>query len=413
MIEEKARSESSGKELHEEQEDLLRAGSASGRLLLINSVCGIGSTGRIVCDLADEYRLNGWQVRIAFGRGAIPKTEQETNRAVRIGTDADVRLHGLLTRFFDLHGFGSKRATQKFLAWASEYDPDVLWLHNIHGYYIHIGELFRWIKSRPQMEVRWTLHDCWTFTGHCAHFTATGCGKWKTAAAGCRGDCPEKHSYPACRLFSRSRKNFETKRALFCGIPKLTLYTPSVWLSEMVKQSFLKDYPVEVKSTVIDRTVFRPTEGFNPSVYGLEGKKIILGVAGTWTKRKGWDDFLALAKLLPDEYRIVLVGVSAKQKQALAQRGNILGIERTESKRELAAIYTAAAFFVNPTYEDTYPTVNLEAGACGTRVIAYDVGGCRETVGENGQLVPVGDVERVAKIIREDGWQEWGWILDG
>ncbi len=373
----------------------------SHRILFINSVCGIGSTGRIVCDLADEQEQNGWQVWIAYGRGLVSEAEQKRDRAVRIGTDPDVRFHGLLTRLFDLHGFGSKRATEQFLAWAEDFDPDVLWLHNIHGYYIHIGELFRWIKSRPQMEIRWTLHDCWAFTGHCAHFTCTGCEKWKVN--GCKGSCPEKHSYPACLFFSRSRKNYETKRALFRGIPNLTLYTPSVWLSETVKQSFLKDYPVEVKPTVIDRTVFRPTEGFDRSIYSLEGKKLILGVAGTWTKRKGWDDFLALAKLLADDYRIVLVGVSAKQKQVLAQYGNILGIERTESKQELAAIYTAAAFFVNPTYEDTYPTVNLEAGACGTRVIAYDVGGCRETVGENGLLVPVGDVERVAQIIREDG----------
>ncbi|MCR5092598.1 MAG: glycosyltransferase [Lachnospiraceae bacterium] len=363
------------------------------KLLLVNVVCGVRSTGRIVSGIADEYQAKGYQVRIAYGRVGIPESEKD--RAVRIGTDRDARIHGLLTRAFDLHCFGSRRATRKFLAWASSYDPDILWLHNIHGYYLHVGELFAWIRQRPQMEVRWTLHDCWAFTGHCAHFTATGCEKWRS---GCRGRCPEKHSYPVCYLFSRVEKNYAEKKALFQGLPRMTLITPSQWLADTVKQSYLAEYPVEVMHTKIDREVFKPTGGFDREAYHLQDKKIVLGVTVTWTKRKGWDDLLALAEQLPEPYRLVLVGVTAKQQEALPE--NITGIGRTNDQKELAALYSAAECLVNPTYEDTYPTVNLEAEACGTRVIAYDVGGCRETLErEDSVVIPAGDTEKLLEAI--------------
>lgn len=396
------------------------------RVLLINSVCGIGSTGRICTDLAQAFEANGHEVKIAYGRdGHVP--EQFQKYAVRIGTDLDVRLHGVLSRLFDAHGLGSKRATKRFLEWAEAYHPDLLWLHNIHGYYINYEMLFSWIKKHPETEVRWTLHDCWAFTGHCTYFCAVNCEQWKTHCL----RCTQKKRYPASLFLDRCKTNFDRKRAAFTGVSNMTLITPSEWLAALVKQSFLKDYPVEVCYNTVDTTVFKPTLSDFRERYGLTDKKIVLGVASVWDDRKGLDDFIKLAALLDDRYAIVLVGLSKKQIRKMPKRistqtvpglnadelvipdqiienengriipqsvyciykaigedplswkkGNppqMVYFERTNNSQELAEIYSAADFFINPTREDNYPTVNLEAVACGTFVISYDTGGCRET----------------------------------
>lgn len=364
------------------------------KYLIINSVCGIGSTGKICGAIAEACEQDGHEVKIAFGRdGTVPERFQRF--AVRIGSDADIKLHGILSRLLDRHGFGSRRATKRFLQWADEYDPDILWLHNIHGYYLNIELLFDWIKSRPSMQVKWTLHDCWSFTGHCSYFDYAGCDRWKT---GCH-HCPQKHAYPASLLLDNSKNNYAKKRALFTGVPNMTLITPSQWLADIVKQSFLQEYSVKVRYNTIDTNTFKPTPGDFRTKHGLEDKKIILGVANIWEPRKGLQDFLALADMLDDPYKIVLVGLSSDQLQELPE--NILGICRTGSAEELAEIYTAANVFVNPTYEDNYPTVNLEARACGTRIVSYDTGGCRETLVDTDFLIAKGDIYALKEKLLE------------
>ena len=357
------------------------------RILMINSVCGIRSTGRICTDLAEMLEKQGHEVKIAYGRESVPEKYQKY--AVRIGSDFDVKLHGLKARLFDASGFGSKRATKRFVEWVKAYDPDVIHLHNLHGYYLHLGILFEYLKTCGK-KIVWTLHDCWAFTGHCAHFTLAKCEKWKT---GCE-HCPQKDSYP--KSFSdHAKRNFEKKKSLFCGIPDLTLVTPSVWLAGLVKESFLREYSVRVIHNGIDLSVFQPTESDFRERYGLQNKKIILGVASVWDKRKGLDDFLKLSEILNDSYAIVLVGVSKEQKDKLP--GNIVGIERTNSTKELAGIYTAADVFFNPTYEDNYPTVNLEAQACGTPVITYRTGGSVESVPPE-NVISCGEYPRVLSM---------------
>lgn len=387
---------------------------------MINSVCGIRSTGRICADLASEFEVHGHEVKIAYGREYVP--EKFKKYAVRIGTEFEVRIHALLTRLFDCHGFASKVATKKFLAWAEEYNPDILWLHNIHGYYINVELLFNWIKSRSNMEVKWTLHDCWAFTGHCAYFTAARCEKWKTQCL----QCEEVRRYPVSVIRDNCKNNFLRKRKLFTGVKNMTIITPSQWLADHVKQSFLQEYPVEVHYNKIDTNIFKPTASNFRERYNLQNRKIVLGVASTWGIRKGIIDFLQLSQMLDEAYTIVLVGLAEKQltkyqKQVLkptndsgvvnevrkysgglviypnvmtlyqtitgkpfsaqpSTTANIVCIPTTNNPQELAEIYTAAHWFVNPTHEDNYPTVNLEARACGTQVITYDIGGSAETL---------------------------------
>ena len=352
----------------------------NNKLLLINAVCGTGSTGRICADIAERHESNGWLVKIGYGRCSYVAAACE-KWAIKIGGNFSVRLHGILTRLFDWHGSGicSRQATKRFLKWAEEWRPDVVWLHNLHGYYINYELLFAWIKQHPEMEVRWTLHDCWAFTGHCSHFLLTDCKRWKS---GCY-DCPEKHEYPATLGLSAAKTNWERKRRAFCGVKNMRLIAPSKWLADLTRESFLKEYPVEVVHNKIDLTVFKPTLSDFRERMRLKGKAIILGVASGWDRRKGLADFLALHGLLnsgktDQAYFIILVGLTERQISSLPP--GMIGIARTNNASELAEIYSAADWFFNPTHEDNYPTVNLEARACGCKIATYDTGGASETI---------------------------------
>ncbi|MDE7164622.1 MAG: glycosyltransferase [Clostridiales bacterium] len=359
---------------------------------MINSVCGIRSTGRICTDIAQELENNGHECKIAYGREAVPTRFEKY--AVRIGSDFGVNLHAGLSRIFDKSGFYSRRATAKFIKWIKTYDPDIIHLHNLHGYYLNIKVLFDYLKQANKPMV-WTLHDCWTFTGHCPYFDMSGCEKWKT---GCE-HCPQKKQYPVSLVFDNSKKNYLRKKACFTDVDNLTIVSPSQWLKDLVGNSFLREYPVNVIANGVDIEVFKPTNGDFKSRYGLDGKTVILGVAGVWEERKGLNDFIRLAKILDDKYRIVLVGLSDAQLAELPE--NVIGIKRTNNVSELAEIYTAADVLFNPTYEDNYPTVNLEAQACGTPVITYATGGSGESVPTE-NVVPRGDLQSVIKLLESN-----------
>lgn len=360
------------------------------KVLQINTVCGVGSVGRIVRQIHEALREKGHESYIAYGRKPLG-----CDGAIRIGGDLDVYFHVFLTRVFDLHGFGSKKATKKFLKIVEEINPDIIHLHNIHGYYLNIEVLFDFLKSFDKPVV-WTLHDCWAFTGHCSYFTYAKCERWKT---GCYS-CPEKKSYPRSVIFDNSKSNYARKKKAFIGVKNMTLVTPSQWLAGLVKESFLGDYPVQVIPNGIDTEVFKPTPSDFKKRYGLDGKFLILGVANVWGKRKGFDYFLDLSKYLSDDEIIVLVGLSDERIKNLPN--NIIGIKRTNSAKELAEIYTAADVFFNPTLEDNYPTVNLEAQACGTYVITFDSGGAKETIisKESGIAIKPCNAEDIMNLIR-------------
>ncbi len=364
------------------------------KVLFINSVCGIRSTGRICTDLAQEFEKEGHEVKIAYGRETVPERYQKY--AVKIGGGLSQKAHALKTRFFDKHGLGSKSATKEFLRFAEKFNPDLLWLHNIHGYYINYELLFKWIKSRPNMQVKWTLHDCWSFTGHCSHFMVAKCNKWQTQCQ----NCVQKREYPSSLIKDNSNSNYLRKKIAFTGVKDMTIITPSKWLADLVKISFLREYKVEVVYNTIDTNVFKPTASDFRRKTGLEDKKIILGVASAWSERKGLNDFIKLSSMIDENYKIVLVGLTENQLAGLPK--DILAITRTNNATELAEIYTASNVFFNPTYEDNYPTVNLEAEACGTPVITYRTGGAPETIKrEDSCVIEVGDITQALKIITE------------
>lgn len=383
------------------------------KVLQINSVCGYGSTGRIAADLSRYLTQSGDDCLIAYGRGHAPSDV----KSIRIGTDLAVNLHGVCSRITDKHGFYSKRVTQHFIQRAREYNPDVIHLHNLHGYYLHLPTLFAWLKECGKPVV-WTLHDCWAFTGHCSHFDFVGCDRWKT---GCH-DCPQKREYPASYGFDNSSVNYKQKKRLFTSLEQLTLISPSEWLSGLVSESFLNRYPVEVIRNGIDPITFRPIESRKfRKQYGLQDKKIVLAVANVWTDRKGLPILRLLADRLDEDCQLVIVGVTSQQKTSLSKRA--IGIEQTDSLEQLVRIYNEADVFVNPTLEETLGLVNMEAIACGTPVVTFDTGGCREVVSSScGTVVSKNDIEeltywvkrflqRPIKIDRESWLRENTWAI--
>ena len=361
------------------------------KVVEINSVCGIRSTGRICTDIADMLQENGDECRIGYGRSEVPSRYRPI--AVPIGNKNSLLIHGIGSRLFDNTGFYSKAATRRFLKWLDAYQPDLIHLHNIHGYYLNIEILFRYLKEK-KIPVVWTLHDCWPCTGHCSHFAATGCQKWQVECH----DCVLRREYPTSMLVDNSRKNYRRKKAMFCGVEKLRIVTPSNWLTGCVSQSFLGGYPIQTIPNGVDLSVFHPTESDFIQKYHLENKKVILGVASAWSNHKGLDAFYRLAQILDEAYQVVLVGLTEQQIRNLP--GNILGIRRTNSIEELAQIYTAAYVHVSMSVEETMGMTVIEANACGTPVIVFDCTALPEIVtAETGVVLRSCTPETVAKTI--------------
>ena len=359
------------------------------KVLQINTTGSSGSTGRIASEIGDLTLKLGHESTIGVGR----IYGQSKSSMIRIGNRIDFILHVLNSRMFDRHGFGSKRATDSFISRISEWDPDIVHLHNIHGYYIHIGVLFDYL-GKANKPVIWTFHDCWPFTGHCSHFQYVNCVKWQSECV----KCPNIHGYPKSWFIDNSRDNYSKKKGLFTDIKEMILVSPSAWLAGSLSNSFLSGYETMVINNGVDLKKFRPFRDERVIKKYKLGHKYILGVASVWTDKKGLADFIKLRKLLDPEVEIVLVGVTPKQAKSLPY--GIKGILRTETTDELATIYSKAEVFVNPTYVDNFPSVNIENLACGTPVITYNTGGSPESIDEKtGIVVKKGDINALAIAI--------------
>lgn len=360
------------------------------KILQINTVVNSGSIGRIAEGIGQLAIHNGSESYIAYGRNERPSQ----SKLIKIGSVLDVSVHVLQTRFFDRHGLGSSRSTQRFIKQIEEIKPDIIHLHNIHGYYLNINIFFKYLE-KADIPVVWTLHDCWPITGHCTNFESANCQKWKMLCS----DCPQTKSYPASLFVDRSEKNYLLKKEIFTSIRRMVIVPVSEWLRRILSESFLSQYPIQIINTGIDTNMFKPVSADRfREKYKIKEKFIILGVASAWIPSKGFLDFIKLSKKLDSSSVIVLIGVTNSQIKTLPS--NMIGILRTENVRELAEAYSAANVFLNPTYEDNFPTTNLEALACGVPVVTYKTGGSVESVSsETGFTVEKGDIVGLFKII--------------
>lgn len=362
------------------------------RVLQINSVANYSSTGRIAEGIGQVVLDNGWESFIAYGR----RNSKSSSELIKIGNKWDVKLHGIQTRLWDNHGLGSRKATLDFINKIKELKPDVVHLHNIHGYYINIEVLFNYLAAY-KIPIVWTLHDCWSFTGHCVYFDYVDCEKWKK---GCFM-CPQQRSYPSSYILDRSKRNYIIKRNLFTSVDNMIIVPVSNWLESLGKESFLNRYCFHVVRNGIDlRSFFYDKSCELILKYRLNNKFVILGVANTWSTRKGLHEFIKLSEFFDSQTKIILVGLDEAQLKEIPE--NIIGIKRTESLEELRKLYSCADVFVNPTWEDNFPTTNLEAMACGTPVITYDTGGSSEAIDKNtGVVVERGNLEALINAIEK------------
>lgn len=357
------------------------------KIVQINPVCG-GSTGKIAVEISKLLDVNGIENYIFYTSG---KSDFENAR--RYATDIEIKWNALLSKIQGNYGFNSKSMTKRLIAKLEKANPDIVQLHNLHGHNVNLPMLFTYLKEK-NIRVFWTFHDCWSFTGYCTHFDYVHCEKWKKR---CK-KCIQRKAYSW--FADHSQLLFDRKKSLFQGFKELTVITPSTWLAELVRNSFFSEYPIEVIHNGIDLETFKPTESNFRDKYNLQGKNIWLGVAMGFEERKGFAYFLEIAKRMDEDTRLVLVGVTKEQIAILPK--NIIGIERTANQKELAEIYSAADIFLNCTLEDNFPTVNLEALACGTPVVTFETGGSPECIDETcGKVVPQKDIKEMMQAAKE------------
>lgn len=354
-----------------------------------------GSTGKIMMGIAEVARTQGHEVMCASPITTTNRDAGEDCGYYRIGTFNSRRVNVALARITGFNGCFAWLETYKLLKKIDEFKPDIIHLHNLHDSYINLPMLFSYIKKHNVPTV-WTLHDCWAFTGQCPYFTIVKCDKWK---AGCH-NCPQYKEYPAS-LYDNTKKMWQLKKKWFTGVKNMTIVTPSEWLAGLARESYLKQYPIEVINNGIDLNVFKPTHSNFREQYGIPGDKyIVLGVSFAWGYRKGLDCFVEMAEKLGEQYQIVLVGTDDEIDKNLPH--NIISIHRTQNQKELAEIYSAAEVFVMPTREENYPTVNMEAIACGTPVVTFDTGGSPEMLDDKtGIVVDANDIEATKKAIKD------------
>lgn len=370
------------------------------KLLQLNTSVGRGSTGRIAETIASLATKSGWDCYIAHGSRYVGPSQMET---YQVSNKFDEVLHYAKSLLFDAQGLGSVRTTRRLVEWIKDLRPDVVHIHNLHGYWVNYEILFHYLKEL-EIPVVWTFHDCWAITGHCAMFTSSFCDKWKTECA----NCPHIDWYPRS-IFDRSRKNFLKKKQLFTSIPNLMIVSVSNWLNSLVEQSFMKDTPHTVILNGVDTSVFYPrynSVSMTREKYGLGDKIVVLSVADKWNEGIGFSDIQKLRELLDYRFVIVVVGVTQTQKESLPS--GVIGVLHTSSRDELAELYTAADISFTPQRIATFGLVSAESLACGTPAIVY-APAAEEVIGDNGYVIPARDVRQLASTLIsfvEDGGKE-------
>ena len=367
------------------------------KLLQINSCVALFSTGQLVENIGKEAMIKGWESYVAYGRAAGPSQSQ----IFRIGNETDVKFHALQSKLFDMHGLGSKNATEKLIKQITLINPDIIQIHNIHGYYLNYEIFFKYL-SEANIPIVWSLHDCWPMTGHCSHFSQVNCDKWKTKCYA----CPLYRSYPESWL-DKSERNFRLKKSLFTNIRNVTMISASKWLGSVIQESYLSEYPLKIIPNGIDTNVFSPRTN-NQEIrkrYHLENKFVIMGVGSMWGAEKGLYDYYKLNSILNDDFIIVMVGLSEIQIKNLPK--GIIGISRTNNNEELAQLYSSADVITSLSYLEAFGLTPVEGFACGTPAIVYNCTSTPELITpEIGLVVEPGNIEGIftaIKTIKENG----------
>lgn len=362
------------------------------KIMQINIRVNMGSVSRITEQIGLKVLKQGWESYIAYGRPSNPSKSE----LIPIGSYNEVKLHYLMSHLTGRHGLFSNRATKRLVEKIKEIQPDIIHLQNIHGYYINYKVLFEYLNS-TDIPVVWTLHDCWSFTGHCSHFVTVNCEKWKT---GCN-NCPLIKKYPRSLFFDYSKENYELKKRLFTANVNLHIIAVSQWLANITKESFLGKKDIRVITNGIDLSVFTPGEVDKCPINVLVDKKfVILAAATAWTEDKGILYYKMLSSRLKKDELIVLVGIGRDAQKNFP--ANIICLDKTKSQQELVLLYRRADLVMSLSKAETFGLTIVEAMACGTPSIVYDNTAQPELIDEQcGLIVPTGDIDALLKAIEE------------
>lgn len=350
------------------------------------------STGNIMLNIAKQARQESFEV-LTCSKNSKKAHEFNYENHIYVGNRYERIISEELAYLTGYQNYFNYFGTKSFIKKLKQYKPDLIHLHIVHDTYLNLNMLFKYIKEN-NIPVVWTFHDCWAFTGRCPYFDEAKCNKWIN---GCY-ECSQLNKYPQTKK-DKSKMLWQKKKEWLTGISNMTIVTPSKWLASLVKQSFFKNYSVEIINNGIDLNKFKYTDSNIKYKYGINGKYVLLGIGYNWTPRKGLDAFIELSKRLSNDYQIVLVGTNEQIDKTLPN--NIISIHKTYNQSELIKLYSIADVFVNPTKEDNFPTVNIESLACGTPVLTYNTGGSPEAIDETcGSVVEKSDVDSLEKEIR-------------
>lgn len=359
------------------------------KVLLLDVNCKYSSTGKLVYDLYTQLKGDGHVAAIAYGRG--PKVDEEN--IYRFAPQWEVYLHALLTRITGYTGCFSPIATHRLKKFIEEFQPDVVHLHDMHGYFVNIIPLIIFLKQK-NIKTIWTFHCEFMYTGKCGH--AYECEKWKEQC----DDCPHLRDYPQSLLFDKTTKMFKQKRNVFEDFNNLLIISPSDWLASRIKQSFLKERRVVTIHNGIDTNIFYRRDARNLKImHGIGNEKIVLAVApNLLSENKGGESVLAVAhNMRAENVKFVLVGITQGERE---YEKNIIPVGLIRDQELLAQYYSMADVFVICSKRENYPTTCVEARACGLPIVGFDVGGVAETAEESrGFFVRYGDLEGIQKGI--------------
>ncbi|MGN0006936.1 MAG: glycosyltransferase [Alistipes sp.] len=361
-------------------------------LLQIGAACNCGAPGKIAEQIGVLAMDNGWDVYMAHGHRHSNPSQL---KSIEMATPILERIHALYSILLDKHGLGPNGKTEELVGWIKTNKPDIIHIHNLHGYFINYKTLFEYL-STVNIPIVWTFHDFWSITGHCAYFDNIGCQQWTTACI----KCPQNSSYPQTILWHRTSKNYDLKKKLFTGIQRMTIVPVSQWAGTLLKKSFLCNYPIQPIYNGVDTNVFKPRASSVRKILGLETKTILLGVAYPWSERKGYSLYFKLRERLPNEFVIIMVGVNDKERAELPT--GIIGIPRTNNQIELAEYYSVADMVLNLSTQETFGMTTVEGMACGTPVVVMNKTASPELVTPTtGVIAEVGDINNIIQAILE------------
>ena len=360
------------------------------RVLQLNVTFGVGSTGRIVQDIHNFLLRKKIESFVIYGRNRYA----EDPFAFYIGSKVSFYIDALLTRITGFVGYFSYFYTIMIIRKIKSLQPDIIHLHNIHGYYLNIPMLLRFLITYDK-KVVWTLHDEFMYTGKCAY--TQECSKYLSTCQ----QCPLVKEYPKSFLFDWTRAMFLHKKRLLSNISHISFVTPSNWLASRTRGSIIKSHSISVINNGINTKVFKKTPSSQLDKFVNDDDVTVLAlIANLDDNNKGHHWIKSMADYIREknnngQIHFIVVG-SGKTKY---NHELIKYIDRTNNVVDLVKLYNSADFYLILSEFENYPTVCLEASAINLPIIGFDVGGVRESIANVPyKLFPHGD-ESLIKFV--------------